>query len=164
MKLVVSRQDKVKAKEIICVVIAKLKHHSMYFEPKQSGVKIPFERAIMDSIANDKVWSMTVADRTMKYLSIITKVHMDGRPRLVHEETGKFYPISTFEDLKETLIMMERGASGVRPYVANWYNQVFLPCFSDLDGKPIEDISDNGYPLLREKYVGVTTEQAIRED
>ena len=43
---------------------------------------------------------MTVMDRTMRYLTIITKVNMDSRPRIIDTETGKFYPISTFEDLK----------------------------------------------------------------
>jgi hypothetical protein len=39
----------------------------------------------------------------MRYLAIITKVNMDSRPKIVDTQTGKFYPISTFEDLKETL-------------------------------------------------------------
>ena len=46
---------------------------------------------------------MTIMDRTMRYLAIITKVNMDSRPKIVDTQTGKFYPISTFEDLKETL-------------------------------------------------------------
>jgi hypothetical protein len=49
---------------------------------------------------------MTVMDRTTRYLTIITKVNMDSRPRIIDTETGKFYPISTFEDLKETLELM----------------------------------------------------------
>ena len=42
-EVVVSRDDKEKAKQIIRILTAKLKQHSKHFEPKQSGVKIPFE-------------------------------------------------------------------------------------------------------------------------
>lgn len=156
--LVVSKEDKERAKGIIKVIIAKLKQHSKYFGPKQTGIKIPFQRTIVDSIPDDRVWEMTVGERMMKYLSVITKVNMDFRPKIVNVETGAFYPISTFEDLKETLILMERGASGIRPYLAKWYNEVFLPAFKELDGNPNEDKNENGILLIREKYVGLTTE------
>jgi hypothetical protein len=69
---------------------------------------------------------MTVTDRICKYLSIVTKINMDSRTTIVDTETGQFCPISIFEDLKETLLLMEVAASGVRPYIANWYNDVFL--------------------------------------
>jgi hypothetical protein len=110
---------------------AKLKHHSAYLEPKESGIKIPFGNAISKCIpvSENQPWAMTVTDRTFKYLSIITKVNMDNRPRIVDTETGQFWPIATFEDLKETLLLMERAASGVRPYIANWFNDVFIPAF-----------------------------------
>ena len=52
---------------------------------------------------------------------------MDSRPRLVNLETNAFYPISLFEDLKETLVLMERCGSNVRPYIADWYNKDSYP-------------------------------------
>jgi hypothetical protein len=94
---------------------------------------------------------MTITDRTIKYLGIITKVNMDARPRLVNEHTGQFFPISTFEDLKWTLKLMQVGASGARPYIVNWYNKVFVPAIKDLGGKPYEKIKtdeDSGRPVL----------------
>jgi hypothetical protein len=71
----------------------------------------------------------------------------------------QFWPIATFEDLKETLLLMERAASGVRPYIANWFNDVFIPAYKDLDGHPNELKTDTGILLLKERYVGVTTDQ-----
>ncbi|MGB6530068.1 MAG: hypothetical protein WBF33_18340 [Candidatus Nitrosopolaris sp.] len=54
---------------------------------------------------------------------------------------------------------MERAASGVRPYLVNWFNDVFIPAFKDLDGYLNELRNDAGFLLVKEKYVGVTTEQ-----
>jgi hypothetical protein len=124
--LVVSRQDKGRAKHILKILIAKLKQHSKHLQPKESGIKVPFVNAITHSIPSDQVWSMTVTERLMKYLSIITKVNMDSRPRFVNQKTSQFYPIATFEDLKEALLLMDRAASGIRPYVTRWFNDVLM--------------------------------------
>ena len=157
--LVVSRHDKEKAKRILKILIAKLKQHSKHLQPKQSGVKIPFVDAITHSMPNDRVWSMTVTERIMKYLSIIAKVNMDNRPKIVEQETGQFYPIATFEDLKETLQLMERGASDIRPYITKWYNDVFDRAFQDCNGEPNAIVNEDGIIISKEKHVGVTTEQ-----
>src|SRR2546427_4568745 len=150
-----------KRKHIIKILVAKLKQHSSYLKPKQSGIIIPFHNAISKCIpvSEDQPWSMTVTERTAKYLSIITKINMDNRPRIVDAETGQFWPIATLEDLKETLLLMERAASGVRPYITNWFNDVFAPAFRDLDGEPNELRNDDGSLQNKERYVGVTTEQ-----
>jgi hypothetical protein len=170
--LVVSRSDKERARRIVKIMIAKLKQHTNNLGPKEDGIKIPFALSITSSIPDGHVWSMTIADRTIKYLAIITKMNLDSRPRLVNEQTGQFYPIATFEDLKETLKLMQVGASGARPYIVNWYNQVFVAAIKDLGGEPnkVTAAANNddqgkstidGKPIVTssEKHVGVTTEQ-----
>lgn len=154
-KSVVSKDDKEKAKRIASMIVEKLKNHSKYLNPKESGIKIPFISSI--TIPNNDVWSMTVMDRMMRYLTIITKVNMDNRPRLVRKDNqNKFLPIATFEDLKETLELMERGGSNIRPYIADWYNQVFLPLFLGENGEvKIAENDEN----LSENYVSVTSTQ-----
>ena len=67
--------------------------------------------------------------RIRAYLAVVTKVHMDNRPRLVNTQTGVFYPISTFKDLRETGELMERGGSNVRAHLAQCYNEVVYPTF-----------------------------------
>jgi hypothetical protein len=158
-ELVVSRRDKERAKQIVAIVVAKLKQHSKSLQPKDLGVKIPFALSIAASIPNSNVWAMTVNDRIIKYLSIIVKTWMDFRPRILNTETGQFYPIATFEDLKETLYLMQVAASGIKPYLSRWYNERFVPAFEELDSKPNEDISENGIVIAKEKHVGLTTEQ-----
>jgi hypothetical protein len=83
---------------------------------------------------------------------------MDSRPGILNVKTGQFWPITTFEDLKETLFLMERAASGIRPYLVKWVNWVFIIAFKDLNGKPNE-LKEDGVFIAKERHVGVTTEQ-----
>ena len=158
---VIDSADKEYAREIVGLLVDKLIDHSKLFKPKESGIKIPFEECISHGLGGDNTeWSMTVMDRLMRYLVIITKVNMDSRPRILDTVTGKFYPIATFKDLKEALQLMKMASSVLRPYVANWYNKILLPRFRELDGKPNEKRSDDGLIVVeKETYVGLTTEQ-----
>lgn len=164
-KLVVSRSDIARTKQIVKITIAKLKQQKQFLEPKESGVKVPFALALEDSlpVEEGEVWKMTVGERFMKYLSMVTKLNMDCRPRLVHKETGAFYPFSIFEDLKETMILMERGGSKVRPYLQQWFNDVFVKCIVKLSGKPKEYQNDLGIVYNKEEVVGLTAED-LSED
>jgi hypothetical protein len=158
---VVSSDDKKRVRKIIDRLVEKLINHSKPFKSKESGTKIAFTMAIKNGIGGDPndVWRMTVMDRLMRYLIIITKINMDSRPRLIDTETeGKFYPITTFGDLRETLQLMGVASSTLRPYVVEWYNQVFLPAFRDLRGEPNE-LKVNGIPIEKENYVGVNYTQ-----
>lgn len=154
---VVSIEDKKKSKIIVAAMFEKLRDHSKYLKAKEPGIKILFESAIAGAMPYESPWSMTVAERLLRYLAIITKVHMDDRPRLVNKKTGAFYPISTFDDLKEALELMERGASNLRSYLAECYNQVILPEFIALDGK-CKEVQVDGTLLEKEAHVGLTTE------
>jgi len=158
---VVSSGDRERARKIVDRLVKKLINHSKPFKPKESGTKIAFTKSIKNGIGGDPndVWRMTVMDRLMRYLIIITKINMDSRPRSIDTETeGKFFPITTFEDLRETLQLMGVASSTLRPYVVEWYNQVFLPAFRDLGGEPNE-FKVNGIPIEKENYVGVNYNQ-----
>ena len=136
---VVSSADKKRAKQIVSNIVDKLIDHSSVFGAKKSGVKICFFNFVAHGIHKGKEseeWAMTVMDRTVRYLAIITKVNMDSRPKIVDTKTGKFYPISTFEDLRETFQLMRMASSMMRPYIALWYNVVFLPSFKELPDEP----------------------------
>ena len=82
---------------------------------------------------------------------------MDSRPRLIDTEIeGKFFPISIFDDLRETLRLMGVASSTVRPYIVDWYNQVFLPAFKDLGGEP-NVLKVNGIIIEKEYMLGLHT-------
>ena len=101
-KLVVSRPDVEKAKEIVARLVKKLINHSEHFEFKQSGIIIPFIETLAKILPHDEVFLMTLGDRFTRCLAIVTKANMDSRPRYVNKKTGACYPISLFKDLKET--------------------------------------------------------------
>ncbi len=164
-RTVVSTEDKEKTKHIIAVLVAKLKNHSKYFKPKQASVRIPFLYSI-DTPYNSE-WAMTVNGRMVRYLTIITKIHMDNRPRLVKNDNPNFfYPIATFADLKETLDLMELGGSNVRPYLANWYNNVLLEAYEaegEITKTHIENVGEKSEKTIEEDYVAVTSTQLIKK-
>jgi hypothetical protein len=116
---VVSREDKKKVKRICGRLVRKLIAHSQHFEPKDTGIKVLFPKAITRSIVKspNDVWGMTVAERINKYLAVITKMNMDSRPRFIDIDVPggkKFYSIATFNDVKETLELMGLASSTSR--------------------------------------------------
>jgi hypothetical protein len=167
---VVDTADKERANEIVSLLVDKLIDHSKSFGPKKSGTKICFTKSIAHGIHKGREveeWAMTIMDRTMRYLAIITKVHMDSRPRVLDTETGKFYPISTFEDLRETLELMAMASSMIRPYIAHWYNIVFLPSFKALPDQPNKltkqvidrDGQEHDLLVMQENDIGLTSKE-----
>ena len=170
---VVNGVDKERVKDIVSIITDKLIDHSKFLAPKESGVKICFGKSIAYGIhkgGDIAEWGMTVMDRTMRYLTIITKVNMDSRPRIIDTETGKFYPISTFEDLKETLELMGMASSMLRPYVAYWYNTVFLSAFKVLPDEPnkvTKDIINSDgirqqITIMQETDIGLTSKELAK--
>jgi hypothetical protein len=157
---IVSGEDKERAKEIVTNMVEHLKAHTKFLEPKESGVKILFEETLSHAMPCNDVFQMTVSDRLARYLSIITKVRMCSRPRIVHKTTGAFYPIATFEDLREAFNLMETGGSNIRPYLVAMYNEVIFPLYSEMDG-PRKDLDAYGNVLLVEKYKGLRAQEVI---
>ncbi len=132
------QQDKEKCKHIVAVLVAKIKRHSKFLQQRQTGVRVSFEESVRSAMPTGKdheVWLMTVSGRLIKYLAIITKVNMDSRWKIVDTETGQFWPISTYEDLREAMMLMKSGASSIRLYQTEFYNNRFLPLFKAFSEK-----------------------------
>ena len=155
--LVISSDDKNRAKEIVTDLIDKLIDHSEYLGFKESGIIIPYIRTLAEILPSDDVFMMTLGDRFARYLAIVTKSRMDSRARFVRKDTGAFYPISTFADLKETFELMESAGGNVRSYLAVFYNTVLVP-FCDAMEKPGEDISDDGIVIAKQSRKGRTVQ------
>jgi hypothetical protein len=50
---------------------------------------------------------------TLNYITIITNVNMDSRPKVVDIKTCVSYPISIYGDLKEALEIMETASLSI---------------------------------------------------
>lgn len=101
---------------------------------------------------------MTATERIVKYLSMITKMNMDQRPKILYKGTGKFYIISTFDDVTEVLSLVRRAPSKMRPYQEDWYYSVFVQEYKNQNGKPKDGYNDVGMRIT-ETVVGVTTDE-----
>ena len=131
----ISNNDRERAKYIFDVIISKIKLHCSQFGFMDSGIFIP-EIIRSDALVNalkvreGNVWSMTVNDRLVRYFTIIALSRMDNRLRIIDKETGESRIIPTFADLKAALNLMNRASSQIRPYVAEFYNNIFLPTYN----------------------------------
>jgi len=157
---IVSSKDIRKSKDFIEKLCKKLKDHNQKFIDNDiigNGVKIPYAFIFYSSLLTSDAWSMTILSRLLNYISIITKVNMDSRPKLVDSETGESYPISIYDDLKDSLEIMKTAFLSIRPYQQEWYSDVFLPAFEGLGPKPKIKTTENGTIVERESIVGLTT-------
>jgi hypothetical protein len=160
---VVSRDDKWEVKEIVSRLTKKLVEHSKHLEKGQTGIKIPFIESIPEGIPGDPndVWGMTVMDRLIKYLTIITKIKMDYRPKLIDTVIeGRFFPVATFDDLFEAVQILSKSSSALRPYIAYWYNKVFITGFNELkdSGEGINKVvTVSGKTVESENVIGLST-------
>jgi hypothetical protein len=136
---------------------------STAISPGNNNVFIPFEETITKSLsANTKKASdMTMADRILGYLTLIAQVNVEHRPYIIFRNKGtpvtQKIPLAMFADLKEALFLMQYS-NGVRPYVLEWYQDVFLPTYKEKqepDSKP----SPDGKHILQETRKAVTTQR-----
>jgi hypothetical protein len=134
--------------------------------------------AIRDSIkvSDGKVWSMTTDDRLLRYLTVIGLERMDNSLRIYDEETGESRVFLTFSDLKKALQLMNRISSQVRPYVAEFINDVIIPTYNKYedanigtrDGKEVKEL-ERGISInqiidyCKKHGMEIFGKQAIRE-
>jgi len=70
-------------------------------------------------------------------------------------EPDLIVPLATFDDLQETLYLME-NSSGVRPFIMDWFEKVFMTTYKNKE-EPDSKQKDKSY--LVESRIAVTTEQ-----
>ena len=157
----ISNNDRERAKYIFDVIISKIKLHCSQFGFMDSGVFIP-EIIRSDALVNalkvkeGNVWSMTVNDRLVRYFTIIALSRMDNRLRIIDKETGESRIIPTFADLKTALNLMHRASSQIRLYVAEFYNDVFLPTYNSYE---VANTGVKGGETVTESQRGITDAQ-----
>jgi DNA polymerase elongation subunit (family B) len=181
-----------KEKNMVKVVVEALKHSILDFtknqEPGKNNVLMPYHNAVSGSLPDQKAFDMTLAYRLFTYLSLLSLIHKDRRPKLiatpvadsVREECGnnnsdghkldddettkdlqlpatQVVPFAIFEDLQEAISLMEYG-DGTKPYVLEWYREVFLPTHNAKKNPDFKvDVKKN--QKIEESRIAVTTEQ-----
>lgn len=154
---VVSDDEKNRAREIIESFKDRILDIAARYPPGKHNVFIPFNEAVGKTLPSQKAFDMTTAHRFFSFLSLLPIINYNHRPRLLVRKEGstemQMIPMATFQDLREAMFLMEY-ANGVRPYILEWYNEVFLPTFQ----KKIEPDSKGD---RQETHIAVTTEQLV---
>ena len=159
---VVSDSDKEKVRQIILGIREKIQDICHTIEPGKNNVIIPFNELLKRILRKEKASDMTYANRFGAILSLLAIINIDKRPRLVSRREGslilQIIPFALFEDLREATYLLEY-ANGVRPYILEWYNDVFLATYND---KTVVDskINNRGEEIA-EKRKALTSRELI---
>ena len=143
---VVSESEKNQAREIIKDLKEKILHVSERNNFASPNVYIPFIESVEKSLPTAQASDMTIAQRLYNYMVLLSVVNIDKRPRLVTRSEGnpimKTCPFAIFEDLQESVYLMEYS-NGIRPYVLEWFNEVFLKEYNDRDENNKKNTGNN---------------------
>jgi len=156
----VSAEDEERCKSIVAHIVAKLKVNSRGLKHKDTNIRNVFSRSLKSALPKalpEEVWKMTTTPRVTWYLAIIAKINIDNRC-VVEDNRGpiqRLWVIPNYADLKEALLLMTKGASAVRPYQADFYNETFLPLFKECEIQ--SDNSKSNYTIT-ETTRGLTTQ------
>lgn len=144
-------------KDLARMKIGDIKHRMLdatkICKPGKNNVFVPFRKTIEKCLPRVDPLDMTTANRFFAWLSLMTVIRSDKRPLLVMEQQQVTAPIATFEDLKEALSLVEY-ANGVRPYVLDWFNKVFLAKYADK-----QQASTNSDDNEGEQQDGISTKE-----
>jgi hypothetical protein len=161
--LVVSKSEKEKVREIIRGLKENILNVCDAIEPGNNNVIVPFEEVIISALKSDKAQDMTVAYRLFSYLSLFPIINLEKRPKIIFRKKGEpiaqVIPIATYDDLKESLFLMDY-ANGVRPYILDWYRNVFLKSFkakAEPDSKLVK--KDD---IRAEDRIALTTQELVQ--
>ena len=157
---VVSESEKNQAKEMIKELKEKILSISERNSNGSPNVFIPFRESIEKSLPTDKASDMTTAQRLYNYITLLPIINIEKRPRLITRHEGdpiqKICPFATFEDLQESVYLMEYS-NGVRPYVLEWYNEVFLKKYNEVFLKKYNEINNGA--IDNDGSTGLTSRQ-----
>jgi hypothetical protein len=144
---IVSESEKNQAREMIIALKEKILHISERNGVDSINVFIPFYETIEKSLSTEQASDMTIAQRLYNYMTLLPVVNIDKRPRLVTRREGdpilKICPFAAFEDLQESIYLMEYS-NGVRPYILEWYNEVFLDKFNEINNATLDNDGSTG--------------------
>ena len=158
--IVVSDSQKDIAREIVKGLKEQIQDICRDVKPGKNTVIIPFNKSIVGLLPKEKSEDMTRANRLYTYLSFLPIVYFHARPRITVVKKGdtniQTIPIATFEDLKNTVSLMEYS-DGVRPYILEWYYEVLLKTYEGKEDKTIIKSKRSG----GEEFEGTLTEERV---
>ncbi len=160
---IVSDLDKEKAREIILGIKDRMQQICDRVKPGKNNVLVPFHQTVANSLPKQNASDMTTATRLFGILNLLPIINIDKRPKITVREKGnpviQTIPFTLFEDLREVIFLMEY-ATGVRPYILEWYYDVFLDAYNS---KAEPDSREKDDKIIVEKRIALTTEQLVEK-
>jgi hypothetical protein len=122
-----------------------------------------FGSTLSKALKSGSTLDMTTATRLFGFLCLLPIVNTDKRPRITIRKKGdpviQTILFTLFEDFKEAAFLMQY-AEGLRPYVLEWYYEVFLETYN---AKKEPDSKEKDGKTIIEKRIALTTEQLIEK-
>jgi hypothetical protein len=156
---VVSDQEKERAKSIIINVQEKIVE-TCSSSPKRdhNQVYIPYYRALEACLPTSDASYMNAAKTLFIWISLLATIHQRPSIQAIYDMIDvQKIPLATFDDLKEAMSLIEHN-NGVRPYVLQWYNEVFLPAY---ESKKEPDSKETKNGTSTENRIAVTTRYLV---
>lgn len=162
---IVSDADKEKVREIIRGINDKVLDTCSGVNPGKNNVTIPYGDIIKSVLSKEKGFDMTTANRLFGFIALLAIVNIDKRPKIVLRKNGdpiiQRIPFASFEDLSEVLSLMDYSADGIRPYLLEWYDNVFLETFS-AKREPDSKVNSSRRETITENIIALTSEELAK--
>jgi hypothetical protein len=131
----------------------------------KNNVTIPYREIIKSLLSKEKGFDMTTANRLFGFIALLAIVNIDKRPKIVLRKNGDLIiqriPFALFEDLSEVLSLMDYSSDGIRPYLSEWYDNVFLETFS-AKKEPDSKVNSSRGETITENRVALTSEELAK--
>ncbi|MDN5846922.1 MAG: phage scaffolding protein [Candidatus Nitrosocosmicus sp.] len=163
---VVSDDVKDKSREIILNIRDDLLSISSTIKPGKNNTLIPYRHLISQLLLskNRSAQDMTFVNRVLNLVGLLTNINIKKRPSLEIKPTfgsDSFrIPMALYSDLFESLSLINNSTGGIRPYVLDWYQNIFLILYGS---KVAPNSKDRNGESITEESIAVTTQQLIEK-
>ena len=142
----VSDREKEDVRLIIRTIRGEILEMSRRFDHGRNNVIIPYNECIRSLLPRNSASDMTLVRLLYTFLSLLASINIQQRPRLSifnrSDLTMRTFPFASFNDLNGALSVIEY-MNGVRPYVLEWFYNVFVGSYNRRD-KPDSRIITRG--------------------
>jgi hypothetical protein len=162
---VVSDEQKDEAREIILNIRDDLLAISSNLKPGKNNIVIPYPHLISELLSKDNsAQDMTYANRLLNYVGLLTNINMKKRPCLeiqpIFGSDSLLIPMALYSDFCESISLINNSTGGVRPYILEWYHEIFLTLY---ESKSNPNSKFKNAILVTEDRVAVTTQELIEK-
>ena len=107
---------------------------------------------------------MTFVNRLLNFVGLLTVINIKKRPYLeiqpVFGSDSFRIPMALYSDLFESLSLINNSTGGIRAYVLDWYQNVFLNLYGQKLSPNSKEKNDK---IVTEEMIAVTTKELIEE-